>query len=101
MIGGELFKALPTAQAVGLLLLLALVLASGMAVVMSKYESRRLFNEMEKLRGFRDEAVVEWGRLQIELATWAEHGRIEELAVEKLQMRVPGLQDIQVINADD
>jgi cell division protein FtsL len=93
----QVFQFAMPAQVVVMLALIALIMVSGMSVAFVKYESRKLFTEMEKLRTYGDELVVEWGRLQIELATWAEHGRVEELAVNKLQMRVPFETDVRVI----
>ena len=40
---------------------------------------------------------VEWGQLQLEQQTWAMHGRVEKLAAEKLDMRVPPPNRIQLI----
>ena len=84
-------------RVVMMLLLAAAVLMSGMAVALVKYESRKLFTEMERLRVQRDELAVDWSRLQIELATWAEQGRIKESASRQLQMQVPQVADMMVI----
>ncbi|MEJ2214295.1 MAG: cell division protein FtsL [Gammaproteobacteria bacterium] len=80
-----------------LAVLILAVLVSGFAVTYMKYESRKLFTEMEKLRVERDELVVDWSRLQIELATWAEHSRVEDIATEKLSMQMPRVENIVVI----
>jgi cell division protein FtsL len=80
-----------------MLVLVTSVLLSGMAVVYAKYESRKLFSEMEKLRLQRDDMVVDWGRLQIELATWSENSRIQEKAIEKLGMQMPAMSNVVVI----
>ena len=85
-------------QVVMMLLLAVAVLITGMAVAMVKYESRKLFTEMEKLRVQRDELAVDWSRLQLELATWAEQGRIKETADSRLQMSVPEIANMMVIN---
>lgn len=79
-----------------MMLAMAVVL-SGTAVAFVKYESRKLFTEMESLRVERDELAVDWGRLQIELATWAEQGRIKKSAAERLEMQVPEVADMMVI----
>ena len=84
-------------QMVMAMLLVAAVLLSGMAVTFVKYESRKLFTEMERLRVQRDGLAVDWGRLQIELATWAEQGRVKERAVNQLNMQVPQVTDMLVI----
>ena len=97
MIGRELFQFALPGQVIVLAVLVVAVLISGFAVTYMKYESRKLFTEMEKLRVERDELVVDWSRLQIELATWAEHGRVEDLANNKLNMLMPGVENIVVI----
>jgi len=84
-------------QNLALLLLVVAVLISGMGVVYAKYESRKLFSEIEKLRVQRDDLVVNWGRLQIELATWSEHSAIQEKAADKLDMYVPDMSSMVVV----
>jgi cell division protein FtsL len=36
-----------------------------------------------------DALDVEWGQLQLEQSTWANHSRVEKIAREKLQMKTP------------
>lgn len=91
------FQFLLQGRIVMLVLLALAVLLSGMAVSLVKYESRKLFTEMERLRVQRDELAVDWSRLQIELATWAEQGRVKESAVTRLDMQVPQVADMMVI----
>jgi len=76
----------------GRLLLLGLigaVFASALGVVFSTHESRKLFVELQGLQKVRDELSAEWGRLQLEQSTWATHGRIENIANNKLDMVNP------------
>lgn len=63
--------------------------ASALGVVVCRHEARRAFVELQRLEGERDAMNEEWGRLQLEQATWATHGRIEELARTRLGMRRP------------
>jgi len=84
-------------QTVFVMLLVIAVMISGMSVAYVKFESRKLFGELEKIRIQRDELVVNWGRLQIELATWAEHGRIEVKASDELDMLMPKAAETMVI----
>ncbi|MEJ2297881.1 MAG: cell division protein FtsL [Woeseiaceae bacterium] len=60
---------------------------SGLALVYTKHESRKLFVELEKLTHERDELNIEWGQLQIEQSTWAQHARIEQVATEDLSQQ--------------
>ena len=73
------------------------VAASGIAVVYSKYVSRKLFVELQGLRAEHDVIDTEWSRLQLELGAWASHVRIEQVAREKLGMRMPRADEIVVV----
>ena len=65
------------------------VMASAIAGVYAKHESRKLFTELQKLSNERDQMEVDWGRLQIEQSTWSTYGRVEQLAREQMQMQMP------------
>jgi len=79
------------------LVLGAAVLSSALGVVWARHESRVLFVELQRLNGTRDELNIEWGRLQLEQATWAEASRIERLARDELNMRTPAQDEVVVI----
>lgn len=64
-------------------------MASGLACIYAKHESRKLFTELQGLIAERDRLEVDWGRLQIEQSTWSTHARVEQLAREQMQMRSP------------
>jgi cell division protein FtsL len=70
-------------------LLLAGVLASAVSVVVLRHESRQLFAALQVAETERDQARVEWSRLQLEQAWLAETGRIERQAGEQLEMHRP------------
>ena len=70
---------------------------SAMALVYTKHESRKLFVELEGLTAERDELNIEWGQLQIEQSTWANHARIERVAAEELSLARPTSTEINVI----
>jgi cell division protein FtsL len=70
---------------------------SGLALVYTKHESRKLFVELEQLTQERDELNIEWGQLQIEQSTWAQHARIEQVATEDLSLVRPEATEIFVI----
>jgi cell division protein FtsL len=74
-----------------------LVVGSAIGVVYAKYESRKLFVELEGLRDHRDALETEWGRLQLEQSTLAAHGRVERLASDRLNMRQPRPDEVVVI----
>ena len=95
--GGELIAMLGRSGVVPVMILAFAVLLTGMAVSYVKFESRLLFNERERLRVQQDELAIDWGRLQIELATWAEPGRVQQQALEKLKMQAPLATELVVI----
>jgi cell division protein FtsL len=70
---------------------------SSIALVYTKHESRKLFVELEVLTHERDELNIEWGQLQIEQSTWAQHARIEQVATDDLLLVRPATTDIFVI----
>ena len=70
---------------------------SSMALVYTKHESRKLFVELEQLTHERDELNIEWGQLQIEQSTWAQHARIEQVATDDLSLVRPETTEIFVI----
>ncbi|MGN2249032.1 cell division protein FtsL [Frateuria edaphi] len=82
---------------VTLVILLLAVLASAIGVVWTRHESRVLFVDLTRLQNQRDELNVEYGRLELEQATWAEPRRIDEEARSKLGMVTPRPQDIQLV----
>lgn len=87
-------------KAVGLfslLLLLGAVLASAIAVVWTRHQSRSLFVQFSQLQSQRDELNIEYGRLELEQATWAEPRRIDSEARTKLGMFTPRPQDVQLV----
>ena len=79
MKGGNL---LPMALAVS-------VIASSVMVVQVKHRNRTLNNELEKARLEHDQLDLEWSQLQLEQATLAQHGRVEQLARSQFGMVDP------------
>ena len=70
---------------------------SAIALVYTKHDSRKLFVKLEALTQERDELNIEWGQLQIEQSTWAQHARIEKVATDDLSLVRPAAADIYVI----
>jgi len=75
-------------------MLLTLAVASALCVVYTKYRSRMLFAEIQRLEQELDGYDEEWGQLQLEQNTWAEHSRIERLAHGRLGMLLPARESI-------
>ena len=80
-----------------LVLLLAANVATAIAVVQARHQHRQLFVELSKLERARDELNIEFGRLQLEQATWAESHRIDQVARTRLGMAFPKTEDIVVV----
>lgn len=79
---------------VGLVILLIL---SSLGVVVSAHENRELFNTLSQLQEKRDDYQREWSQLLLEQSALSAHGRVEQLASERLEMVVPGKQDIVLV----
>jgi len=79
------------------LLLFAILVASALALVSSQHKARKLYVELQKQQELAKQLEIEWGQLQLEQSTWAMHGRIEKIATQKLNMRVPLPARIQVV----
>ena len=75
-------------------LLLILVMGSSLSVIYCKYRSRQKFVEVQSLERDLDRFEVEWGKLQLELTTLAEHNRVERLARSKLGLMIPQRENI-------
>lgn len=71
--------------------------ASALAVVHARHQHRVLFVELSRLENVRDELDIDFGRLQLEQATWAEANRIDQVARERLGMTFPGDGEIVVV----
>ena len=81
-------------------LLVAMILAciaSAIGVVYARHRHRLLFVELAKLEKVRDELNIEFGRLQLEQATWAESNRVDQVARSRLGMVFPRTEDIVVL----
>lgn len=68
--------------------LLAALIASGLYLVKTSYESRRLFAEIERAKAEEQQLAADAKRLDAELRTEATHLKVERTAREKLAMRL-------------
>ena len=78
--------------------LIVAVVGSAVVVVKTKHENRTLVHELEQLRAEKARLETEWAQLQLEEATLAHHGRVEQIAREKLRMTEP--RDTRVVRAE-
>lgn len=77
--------------------LAAAVFVSGLGSIYAKHKSRKLFVELQTLVAERDRLEMDWGRLQIEQSTQANHARVEQLARDRLSMRMPTRDDVKLV----
>jgi len=77
--------------------LVVLLVATCLVVVLSAFEYRTLFNHHQELVEQRDELQVEWGQLLLEQSAWAANNRVEQQAASKLGMKVPEVNQIEII----
>lgn len=73
------------------------LLASAVAVVWSRHETRRLFIELQSLHAERDALDIEWGQLKLEQSAWSTHGRVEQTARGSLQMVIPRPNEVRIV----
>ncbi len=83
--------------ALALLLLLAAVMVTAIGVVWTRHESRVLFVNLTALQNQRDDLNIEYGKLELEQATYAEPRRIDDEARQQLGMMDPRPQDIRLL----
>jgi len=82
---------------VGLFGLSVAVLVTALAVIYSQHQSRKSFVELQELQKVRDEIDVQWGRLQLEQGAWTTHGRVEQIARNKLDMEIPRTDEVVIV----
>ncbi|RMG35345.1 MAG: cell division protein FtsL [Gammaproteobacteria bacterium] len=73
------------------------VLGSAIGVVYTKALSRTLFVELQKARAQHEEANMEWGRLQLELASTGSLEEVMRAAAESLHMHAPRPENVVVV----
>ena len=82
------------------ILLVVLIVAnvvSALAIAHARHRHRQAFVQLSRLEKARDELDIEFGRLQLEQATWAERNRNPPVARARLGMKFPEGADIVVI----
>ena len=78
-------------------LLVATNVATALLIVRDRHEHRQGFVALNRLEKARDELNIEFGRLQLEQATWAESNRVDQVARMRLGMVFPRTEDIVVL----
>ena len=69
--------------------LACLLVICALLLVTSQHKARKLFVELQRQQEVAKQHEVEFGQLQLEQSTWAMQSRVEKIAANNLQMRVP------------
>jgi cell division protein FtsL len=77
--------------------LLTVTVATAMGSAYSKHESRKLFQQLQRLEAERDAMNIEWGQLQLEQSTHTTHGKVEVAARKRLAMEIPGPERVVIL----
>lgn len=80
-----------------LLLLWVAVIASSVGVVSSSHATRANINALSMLKKEQEALHVEWGQYLLEQSAWSAYSRIEQRAIEELQMRVPAGEQLVMV----
>lgn len=72
-------------------------IATALLIVRDRHEHRQAFVELSQLEKARDALNIEFGRLQLEQATWAESNRVDQVARTRLGMEFPRTEDVVVL----
>lgn len=78
-------------------LIFLLCMASGLGVVVTTHMTRVQFAQLQQLEQEENQLQTEWGQLLLEEGAWATPARIEQIATERLGMRIPDVNDVEVI----
>ena len=89
-----------SSKTIFLFVMLAIVLTSGLSVVRTTHANRFAFNELQQMKDEANKLDVQWGQLLLEQSTFGLDGRIEQKAIEQLQMQVPEIDDIVMVKHD-
>lgn len=78
-------------------LLFVACLVTGLAIVTVTHQTRMQFAEWQRLNQEKNQLNTEWGQLLLEESAWSSPVRIERLAIDRLDMRIPDVHDVEVI----
>jgi cell division protein FtsL len=86
-------------QLLGLAVAGTLVFLTALQVVLTRFDNRQLFVQLQDLKRQQDELDREYGQLLLEQGTWGTHSRIEDLARSKLNMTIPRSEQIRRVRS--
>jgi len=86
-----------SARLVLVLALLGACLVSALAVISVSHQTRVQYAQLQQLEREQQQLQTEWGQLLLEESAWSSPSRVERMAVERLEMHLPDIHDIEVI----
>jgi cell division protein FtsL len=87
----------PTLLLVANVSLVVVCLASALAVITASHLTRDQYARLQQLEREQNQLQTEWGQLLLEESAWSSPARIERLSVERLEMRLPDVDEVEVI----
>lgn len=79
------------------IVLVVACLVSALAVITASHLTREQYGRLQQLEREQNQLQTEWGQLLLEESAWSSPARIERLAVERLEMRLPDVNEVEVI----
>ncbi|MCA1771325.1 MAG: cell division protein FtsL [Halomonas sp.] len=89
------FRLRPWPVVLGVLFLVCLVTA--FCVVATTHATRGQYAQLQHLEQEQSQLNTEWGQLLLEEGAWSTPARIEQIATQRLGMRIPDVNDVEVI----
>ncbi|WP_027966527.1 cell division protein FtsL [Halomonas halocynthiae] len=78
-------------------ILLVLCLLTALAVIKASHHTREQYGELQRLESEFQQLQTVYGQLLLEQSTWSAPTRIEGLASGRLEMRLPDIEEIEVV----
>lgn len=79
------------------LILLVLCLLTALAIIKASHQTREQYGELQRLESEFQQLQTVYGQLLLEQSAWSAPTRIEGLAGERLEMRLPEIEEIEVV----
>lgn len=80
-----------------ILLLICVNTVTALSIIQVTHNSRAMIIHQDKLMQQRDDLEIQWRHLTLEQRTFAEHSRVEEIAVDSLDMYRPDAKEEVII----
>lgn len=77
--------------------LCCLFVVSALGVAYSSHETRNMYRDLQNLEKDHDDLEHEYEKLILEQSAWADYTRLNQIALDKLQMSVPTISEMVVL----